>query len=88
MLKHPKAGHPYLTQKGRDRESGEDQYVAHMCDGSVAGYKYFDLSETKEIRINICGNASGTVYIRTREKKKHCFSAMKEKVLLISTHLI
>ena len=70
MLKHPKAGHPYLTQKGRDRESGEDQYVAHMCDGSVAGYKYFDLSETKEIRINICGNASGTVYIRTRENEK------------------
>lgn len=69
MLKHPKAGHPYLTQKGRDRESGEDQYVAHMCDGSVAGYKYFDLSETKEIRINICGNASGTVYIRTREMR-------------------
>lgn len=67
MLKHPKAGHPYLTQKGGDRESGEDQYVAHMCDGAVAGYKYFNLSETKEIRINICGNARGTVYIRTRE---------------------
>ena len=31
MLKHPKMGHPYLTQKGGDRESGEDQYVAHMC---------------------------------------------------------
>ena len=43
--------------------------MAHMCDGSVAGYKYFDLSETKEIRINICGNASGTVYIRTRENE-------------------
>lgn len=36
MLKHPKMGHPYLTQKGGDRESGEDQYVAHMCDGAVA----------------------------------------------------
>ena len=41
-----------------------------MCDGAVAGYKYFDLSETKEISINICGNASGTVYIRTRENEK------------------
>ena len=61
---------PYLTQKGGDRESGEDQYVAHMCDGAVAGYKYFDLSETKEIRINICGNARGTVYIRTEENGK------------------
>jgi len=70
MLKHPKAGHPYLTQKGGDRESGEDQYVAHMCDGAVAGYKYFDLSETKEICINICGNASGTVYVRTAENGK------------------
>ena len=70
MLKHSKIGHPYLTQKGGDRESGEDQYVAHMCDGAVAGYKYFDLSETKEISIQICGNASGTVYIRTEEKGK------------------
>ena len=70
MLKHLKSGHPYLTQKGGDRESGEDQYVAHMCDGAVAGYKYFDLSATKEICINICGNARGTVYIRTRENEK------------------
>ena len=44
MIKHPKSGHPYLTQDGKDREQGSDQYIANMCDGAVAGFKYFDLA--------------------------------------------
>ena len=51
MIKHPKKGCPYLTQDGKDRESGPDQYIANMCDGALAGFKYFDLSETKEISV-------------------------------------
>ena len=48
MIKHFKSGHPYLTQEGKDREQGSDQYVANMCDGAVAGFKYFDLRETSK----------------------------------------
>ena len=68
MVKHPKNGYPFFTQKGGDRESGEDQYIANMCDGAVAGFKYFDLSKTGAVRINIKGKAEGTVLVRTSEK--------------------
>ena len=60
-------GTPYLTQDGKDRESGPDQYIANMCDGALAGFKYFDLSETKEISVTIKGHAEGTLYVRTSE---------------------
>ena len=67
MIKHPKNGTPYLTQDGKDRESGPDQYIANMCDSALAGFKYFDLSETKEISVAIKGRAEGTLYVRTSE---------------------
>lgn len=64
MIKHRKKGYPYITQDGGDREKGQDQYIANMCDGAVAGFKYFDLEDTKEIRVNIRGNAEGIVIIK------------------------
>lgn len=67
MIKHPKNGYPYFTQAGKDREEGPDQYVANMCDGAVAGFKYFDLRNSQKIRINIKGNASGIVTVRNKE---------------------
>ena len=70
MIKHFKSGHPYLTQEGKDREQGSDQYVANMCDGAVAGFKYFDLRETSKVRINIKGKATGVVYVTTEEGGK------------------
>ena len=67
MIKHPKKGYPYLTQEGGDREGGADQYIANMCDGAVAGFKYFDLTSTKEISVNIRGKAEGVLHISTEE---------------------
>ena len=67
MIKHPKKGCPYLTQDGKDRESGPDQYIANMCDGALAGFKYFDLRETKEISVSVKGRAEGILYVRTSE---------------------
>lgn len=61
MLKHRKKGYPYITQDGGDRESGPDQYIANMCDGAVAGFKYFDLKDTTGISVNIKGKANGTL---------------------------
>lgn len=67
MIKHPKSFSPYITQDGKDREEGPDGYIANMCDGAVAGFKYFDLTHTEKIRINIRGNARGVVTVRTKE---------------------
>lgn len=67
MIKHPKKGYPYFTQDGGDREGGEDQYIANMCDGAVAGFKYFDLTSTKEISVAIRGKAEGVLQVRTEE---------------------
>ena len=67
MIKRPRKGLPYITQDGGDRNSGPDQYVANMCDGSVAGFKYFDLRETSKIRVNVKGNTQGILEVRTSE---------------------
>lgn len=68
MIKLPKWGLPYLTQEGPDRESGPDQYIANMCRGSVAGFKYFDLRQTRKVSVQIRGKARGTLHISTEEK--------------------
>ena len=68
MIKYPKAGCPYLTQDGGDREEGEDQYIANMCDGALAGFKYFDLSQTKKISVTVRGKAEGELSISLTEK--------------------
>lgn len=64
MIKHRKKDYPYITQDGTDREEGPDQYIDNMCDGAVAGFKYFDLADTTVIRINIKGKANGTVVVK------------------------
>jgi hypothetical protein len=64
MLKHPKGHTPYLTQKGKDRNSGSDQYIANFCNMAVAVYKYFDTRKTSRIGIYIGGNARGVVYVK------------------------
>ncbi len=70
MIKHPKTGTPYLTQDGKDRNGGPDQYIANVCDGATIGYKYFDTSKTSKCGIRIRGNAEGIIQIREGEKGK------------------
>ena len=63
--------HPYFTQGGEDREENPDQYIANMCDGAVAGFKYFDMKDAVEIGVNVRGeNCLGTfkVYAAPFEK--------------------
>ncbi len=69
MLKHPKGADPFLTQHGKDRESGEDQYISNFCTGCTVGFKYFDLRETKSITLTLQGYGNGcAVTIRTKEQ--------------------
>lgn len=49
--------HPCFTQSGSDREDGEDQYITNMKNGSIAGFKYFDLRATTGISVEIKGSA-------------------------------
>ncbi|MCF0253974.1 MAG: hypothetical protein HUK26_06555 [Duodenibacillus sp.] len=51
------ADHPYFTQSGKDRMDNGDQYIANMCDGSAAGFKYFDFSQVGQIDVQTRGSA-------------------------------
>lgn len=52
-----RALHPAFTQDGEDREQGEGQYITNLRNGAVAGFRYFDLSETTQIRVEVRGSA-------------------------------
>ena len=68
------AAMPYLTQDGADlvEVSAADgnlrqgTYVTQIRDGSILGFKYFDLKTLCRMRIRIRGNAEGTVWICTQ----------------------
>lgn len=64
--------HPYFTQTGEDREEQGDQYIANMQDGAVAGFKYFDLTETRRIRIEISGNGKGYMKVMSGPEGSVC----------------
>ena len=68
MIKYRKALNPFLTQRGKDREGGEPQYISNFCTGCTVGFKYFDLSDTKKIKLWLQGYGDGcTVTIRNEE---------------------
>ena len=69
MIKYLKKDNPFLTQKGKDREEGSDQYVANFCTDCTVAFKYFDLRETGSIAITLqgCGKDCA-VTVRTKEK--------------------
>ncbi|MGL9878707.1 family 43 glycosylhydrolase [Enterococcus sp. DIV0240d] len=58
--------HPYFTQTGDDRESNGDQYIANITSGTVIGYKYFDLSKTTKVSIQVRGSGNGKFKILNR----------------------
>ena len=55
--------HPYFTQSGKDRESDGDQYIANFRNGAVAGFKYFNMGEANQIRIEVRGTANGKMQV-------------------------
>ena len=59
--------HPYFTQTGRDRECDGDQYIANMRDGSVAGFKYFEMCDASEVQITLRGEAAGIMQVSNSE---------------------
>lgn len=49
--------HPAFTQEYEDRESDTEPYITNLRNGSVVGFKYFDLTETRKICIEVRGSA-------------------------------
>lgn len=64
--------HPYFTQTGKDREGDGDQYIANMRDGSIAGFKYFEMDDAREIEITLRGEAAGIMQVSNSE----CFDTL------------
>lgn len=58
--------HPFLTQDGEDREDIPAQYIANMTDGSIAGFKYFDMENPVTFAIQTRGNGNGTIVVSTK----------------------
>jgi hypothetical protein len=58
-----KRKHPYFTQSGKDGDAKAVQYIANMRDGSVAGFKYFDMQDAKTIDLVVGGRGEGIIRV-------------------------
>jgi hypothetical protein len=63
--------HPYITQKGKDRDFNPNQYIANFRSGATAGFKYFHMENVKSISIEVVGKAKGSMIVSTDFKGKH-----------------
>ncbi len=68
VIKRRKENHPYLTQKGKDRQTNPNQYIKHISDGTTIGYKYFKPG-MKKIVMHVTGRAKGIVTICTDKER-------------------
>lgn len=59
----PKKRHPFITQSGKNGDESAIQYIAHLRDGSVAGFKYFDIQKVSSIRIAFGGHCDGKIEV-------------------------
>lgn len=84
--------HPYITQRGTDREGDPDQYVANIRSGTVVGYKYFDLTDVKSVTVDIKGFARGRLLMSTTENGPSIgeipvdFSTQRQTAMLHDAH--
>ena len=63
--KFAKKLHPYFTQDKKDDDHSAIQYIANMRDGSVTGFKYFDIASLGSIWLNVGGTCDGKVEVST-----------------------
>ena len=61
--KFDKKAHPFFTQDKKDDDHSAIQYIANMQDGSVAGFKYFDIRHADSIRICFAGSCDGVMQV-------------------------
>ena len=63
--KFDKKLHPYFTQDKKDDDHSAFQYIANMRDGSVAGFKSFDIASLSSIWLNVGGTCDGSMEVST-----------------------
>lgn len=63
MVKPENTGSPYFTQDGKDREDNPGQYIANMRDGSMAGFKFFEMDGADTITVTVRGDAKGFLIV-------------------------
>ncbi len=59
--KFDRKAHPYLTQDKPDGDPAAVQYIRNMQDGSVAGFRYFDLQDAHTLRVTLSGKGMGVI---------------------------
>ena len=62
--------HPAFTQEGPDREDNPNQFVANIRNGTVVGYRYFDLTNAASVTVTVKGMAHGRLIVSTEENGK------------------
>lgn len=75
VKKHFK-NHPFFTQEGKDREDNPDQYIANFVDGSIAGFKYFDMDNVLKISVALRGKASGQIEVFADNELSECVATI------------
>lgn len=56
--------HAYFTQDSKDRNENPNQYIKNFTKYSIAGFKYFEFSNEKEIEVEIKGKATGNIIVK------------------------
>ena len=90
--------YPYFTQDGEDLEpdsegwvyvcgeethpQGPMQYIANLRDGAVAGYKYFEFEDVKEMTIRVRPHHAASGWTPSREEP---YCKRNAGIFLIST---
>lgn len=59
--KFNKKAHPYFTQDKKDDDHSAVQYIANMRDGATAGFKYFEITDVKCLRLCVDGSCKGVM---------------------------
>ena len=62
--------HPYFTQDGPDREDNPNQHIANMNEGTVAGFKYFQIKELKSVAVTVRGAGKAVMEVYTDLEKE------------------
>ena len=68
---------PVMKTQTRITEAQNTVYVTDIADGSVLGYRYFDLRKTSELQLEVRGAFSGTVSVSTDAEGKTMLGAEK-----------
>lgn len=56
--------HPYITQTNAGNQSKPTQYITNMRNGSIAGFKYFQINFISEIAVKVKSKSNGKILVR------------------------